>query len=439
MHVHAKALVAACVLVSFFPATPGFAQESASIDSLIRDPAPPVARGELTLDGALALSRVHHPSLRGEAWRVRAAQARHMDAGRFPNPLLDLEVANFGGALGNDRLESTLLADQTIELGGKRGARSATADALRELALAELSEEERRVLGATAERFVAAWALQERLGRLAGAESLAQRSIVAAEERHRAGAGPAVERVRAEAVHALRQAERLRARAEWAASLRRLVSQWGSTVVEIDSVVLSDPTSPPPLDLSALEALLDRHPERRRAAAEAVVEDARLREARAACAPDVSVRGGVRHLAESDGTGLVAGVSVPLPLWSRGRGSLVAAEAERSAARSREHLVALRLEVELRSAYESFKGALATFEAMRTVVQPKHEEALRQVADGYRAGRFSSLEFLEAQRGLLETELALVDAQADAWRARSTLELLVGVSLDRIQTPVEGR
>ena len=406
-----------------------------SIDSLtVRTQAAP--SGPLTLGSALALAARHHPRLRGAAWRTRAAAARQRDAARWPNPTLAAEVQDFGGDFTRQQRELTLSAAQTLELGGDRGARAATARALVSLAAAELSSEQRDVLSATAERFLDVWTLQERAVRLAAAESLAQETIAAAEARFRAGAGPELEQFRAEAVHARRQAERRRAVAELAAGRQRLAGEWGSVELRADSLMLEPPPRRAIPSPSALFERLAAHPKSMRAAAEVALEAARAREARAARVPDLEVSGGVRHVGDG-AAGFVASLALPLPLWSRRSGGVAAAEADHQAALAREDLAALELSGALRGAHDDYLAATDILELVRARVKPKTEETLRQLARGYRSGRFSSLEYLEGQRSVLEAELALVEATAEAWRARLMLERLLGVTIEQLEQEVD--
>jgi cobalt-zinc-cadmium efflux system outer membrane protein len=426
-------------MLFFSPRFVAVADGAPAADSLLAAEVAPDPRGALTLAAAAALARRHHPAVRDLAWRVRASEARRRDAGRPPNPTLGLDIENVGGSLGSRHREVTVRAEQVVELGGKRSARARAAAAQVSLARAELSEQEWTVLVATGRRFLEAWALQERTDRLARAERLAEQAVAAAGERHRAGAGPAVERVRAEALHALRQSERVRARAELTIARHGLAAQWGAATAAFDSLVLEPPGAARIPAHEVLAVFLNEHPERRRAAAAVEWAQARLREARAARAPDVSLSAGARHLAEADATGFLAGISLPLPLWNGQRGAVMAADAERHAVQAREQLVRLRLDEELRAARERLLAAIETHRTLEARVLPGYEDALGQIAAGYRAGRFNALEYLEAQRNLLDTELAVIEARVEAWSAQLDVEAMVGRSLDEIQTPGEGR
>ncbi len=405
-------------------------------DSLLRPPGqPPRLQGPLTLDQALRLALRFNPGLVESAWHARGAGERVRDQSRPPNPTVDVTEENFGGSLGGDLSETTVSASQTLELGGARGARARVAKGLERLALAELDSRQREVIFATGEAFLEAWWLEKRLENLVRSEQIAATAISAANERTRIGAAPPVEGLRAQGVLAEREVERRGAEVEWGEARRRLALEWGAAEADFDSLLLPPPTVPslpPPEDLLAD---LEQHPDRLQAAAETAVEAARIREARAARVPDVSLQLGVRHLEETDEDGLVAGLSLPIPLWNT-HGALVrAAQAEHHAATLHEQAVRLRLELELRNAHGRLLAARDRYEAARTRAQPAASAALAQLQRGYRAGRFTYLDQLEGQRAAVEAELLGFQTAREVWGARFSLERLLGRTLEEV---VEG-
>ncbi len=414
--------------------SPGAAHAATQPDS-----APLRPTGPLTLAKALRLTAVHQPLLAAAAARVRGAEARRLDADRAPNPTLSLGVENFGGSLGTGRTESSLGIEQVIELGGDRGARRRLAHSEIEQTGASLAGVVRDALSTVADRFLEAWSLQERVGLLRLAEQLAVETITVANERYRAGATPLVERMRAEGARALRAAERRSAEADLAVARRRVAAQWGSEDAVFDSLVLDDPHLPASPSAETLLTQATRNPDRRRAAADVAAAEARVALARAARIPDLTVGGGLHHLEEVPGTGLVTSLAMSLPLWNAQRGSLRAAEAERSAAQAEERATSLRLREAIRSQSDQLSSALGTYDTLAVRVRPRAQDALSLIDSGYRTGRFGYLDVLDAQRSLIETHLALIDAKVDAWRAHITLEQLVAAPLDSLVTPTEER
>jgi outer membrane protein TolC len=73
---------------------------------------------------------------------------------------------------------------------------------------------------------------------------------------------------------------------------------------------------------------------------------------------------------------------------------------------------------------------------LRLRARPAREQIADELLRGYRTGRSSYLDLVAEQSGLLETDLALIDARVDLWRAQLRLELLAGTGL---LTPREGR
>ena len=389
------------------------------------------AQTGLTLSDALQRALKSNPEILASRQHAEAARARVRDSGRWANPKLSLSLENLDGDLGLDRTESTVELEQLFELGGDRSAREGLSGSLESIAWAEASTLERAVMRETAARFLETWSLQERTRRLRDAERDAEIAVTAARERHRAGAAPAHESVRAQGFRSMRAVERSRAETEWGSARHALALQWGASDLDSDRLVLDPPDTASVPSEEALARAVGEHPDRRRALAEIAVEDWKLREVRAARVPDLTVSAGVRHLAEIEATGLVAGVSLPLPLWNGMGGLVSAAERDQAAARERARFIELRVAREIGLAQERYESAAESWRRLRAEVIPSSREALDLVQNAYRGGRLTYVEILDTQRNLLEAELALIQAEADLWRAAVELTLLVrGPSTD---------
>jgi cobalt-zinc-cadmium efflux system outer membrane protein len=387
--------------------------------------APPTVTGALTLDQALALARQFHPAAAESAAIARAAGLRARDEAHWLNPSLDFLHENFGGDLRRSA-ETTLSAAQPFEIGGARRARIQLAEAEERLAAAGLASREREIALGTGGAFLDTWWLERRLALLRRLEDVASATITAAEERAHAGAGPAVEGLRARTVLSERRIERRAVEAELIAARQQLALQWGAQATTFDTLMLAEPTLPPEPGPGTWSAALAQHPERLSAQAERDAAAARLREAKAMRIPDLTVSGGVRHFQETGGNGFLAGLSLPLPLWNR-HGQLVrAAEAEQQAADLHVNRVQARLQLALVAATERLKAAVERHEEARTQLVPAAFEALRQLQRGYRAGRFTYLDQLEGQRAAADAEQTLIETARDAWSARLELDALVG-------------
>ncbi len=379
-----------------------------------------VVSGALTLDRALALAGRYDLRLRATGLRTDASRARIADANRRPNPILSVSEENFGGTLGGSHREATLAIGQVFERGGDRSARKANAEAEASVAGAEAGLLRRELGVVTAERFITAWSMQARLAHLQEGEHLTAQAIIAARDRHRAGATPELEVLRARSRATAQAVERQRAASELGIARQELALSWGATEATFDSLVAPEQTRtedrvPPQI-----------HPELTRASAAEAVASARIRAAQAARSPDLTLSAGVRRLEEAGGTGFLVGVELPLPLWSRGDGNLAAARMELVAATMERQALEQRIELALVAATERVRAASELLDTLRLRVRPAREHVVAELLRGYRAGRSSYLDLIAEQSNLIETDLQLVEAQADVWRAQVRVDQLTG-------------
>ena len=386
-----------------------------------------VVTGPLSLSRALQLVNRYHPVVRVAGMRAEAIRARIRDANRLPNPGIAASKENFGGSTGSGRAESTIGLEQLLELGGDRKARTGVAEAESRVASADAAFIRREILAATAERFFAAWTLQSRILRLREGERLTQQAIEAANARFRAGASPVLERTRAESQALSQAVERRRTEAELWIARRELAAQWGEVQAAFDSLVL--PTEEADRSAESRPFQVSSHPEQLRASAREAEAAARVHLAEAARIPDLTASGGVRRQEGVGGTAFVAALHLPLPFWNRGSGALTAARREREAAALDARGTERRLQIAMASALERLGSAAAVYDTLRLRVRPAQAQLIRELLQSYRAGRSSYLDLVAEQRNLLETDRALLEAQADLWRARVGLDLLTGAGV----------
>lgn len=386
--------------------------------------------GTFTLQQAKRLTLERHPSLAAARQRSAAARALRSDAGRLPDPSLGLTVENFGGSLPSGLRETTLEFVQGFARGGMRGAQRAVADA--ELKRTERDGEiiARRLVTETSTRFVESWAQQERVDRLAAAEALARQAIAAAERRHREGAAPIVERTRAQAQAGLRRVERARAEASLRASRIELASACGVAPDSMGRLLLPAPSARGVPAAAALVLEAATHPWVRFARSEVDLEQAQRRLTRSERSPELELSGGLRQFAEGSQTGVIVGVRAGLPLWNRRAGAAAAADARIRAAEADVDEATRLSRTAMLATRERLIAASAALETLLSDVGPSAALALEQVLAAYLGGRLGYIELLDAQRGVLETDLTIVDAEREAWLARVELEQLLGRALD---------
>ena len=370
--------------------------------------APPL---ETLLQGATA------PRLMiGEA-ETRAAEGRALQARARPNPTLDLQVENVGGD-GPYRdfqsAETTLSVGQTLELGGKRSARVATARAEVDTAKSRAS------LGRIAfgRDLVVAYATAEAAGERL---SVAKDGVELAEADARAarllvdnGKEAELRALQARAAVSAAQAEVARAEAEQGAALARLAALTGSE--RIFTAV-----TPGVLDRAwSASASTVRTPAVAVAEAEQQVAARNLDLERRRVTPDVTLSFGLRRLAGDDATAAVAGMSLPLPLFDRNRGAVASARAEADAARARLLMIRADAAADRRSAEGEARAADRSAAAAREG-EAAAREAYRLARLGYEAGKLPLIELLAARRDLVAARQRHVEAREARVKAAADL------------------
>jgi cobalt-zinc-cadmium efflux system outer membrane protein len=85
-----------------------------------------------------------------------------------------------------------------------------------------------------------------------------------------------------------------------------------------------------------------------------------------------------------------------------------------------------RLFVELRDASSRLAVANATMQTLETVVLPAAQQAYEAASRGFEAGKFGSLDVLDAQRSLLQARSRRLDTLAAAHRAAADIDRIVG-------------
>ena len=349
----------------------------------------------------------------GEA-EARAAEGRALQARARPNPTLDLQVENVGGS-GPYRdfqsAETTLSVGQTLELGGKRGARVATAQAELDTARSRAGFSRVAYARDLVVAYVAAEAAGERLAVAKDNADLAQADARAARLLVDNGKEAELRALQASAAVSVAQAEVARIEAESGAALARLAALTGGerTFTAVTPGAL-DRVWPATMS-SQFPAVAVAEAEQRTAARKLDLERRRV-------TPDLTVSLGVRRLAGDDATAAVAGFSLPLPLFDRNRGAVKSAQAEADAARARLLMAQADAVADRRSAEGEARAAERSAAAAREG-EAAAREAYRLSRLGYEAGKLPLIELLATRRDLgaarhrhIEARLARAKAQA---------------------------
>ena len=403
------------------------------------------AASSLTLGALLDSVTTRHPLVGAARARVRAAQGVRRAAGTFANPMLGYDVENAplpGGAtptMDREVMTTVMLPLEELYQRGPR-VRRATAE-VRATAADAAATEQRVALDAASAYFRVALA---QIALDAARDVSAWLDTVVAYNRSRVREGVTaeadlirseVERDRAAADATMQAAELARARADLAAFLGDPASLLpASIVVAIDDRALE---LPPPSST-------------RVASGKPEVRAARERVSAANAGVSAERTMFLRQLGATIGTKrslgvsmLVAGVSLPVPLFDQNRGGRERANAEREAAQ-------LELVAEERTASGALIGATQAAQLLtertvaigardpagRVAYLARADEARRIALGAYREGAAPLFQVIDAARTWAEARVAyygLVYAQQ-----QSVLALLVAQGTPLSSATVRG-
>ncbi len=416
------------------PPAPSSSSPSPATASPLRPTLPHSTAGSppLTLEDALSRTLLHNPALAAFAREIDARKGETRQAGLAPNPELTVELENAAGSgefSGTDAAETTLRISQRIELGGKRTLRREVGGTEETLAEREAQRARAEVLFTTRGRFVSLLAAQERW-RLAEEQlELARRTLEAVRQRVASGKAAALEEIRFGALKAEAELRSGQAGLELDAARNSLATSWGDAGANFGEA-LGELEALPPLPLrDEMEALADTSPQILIGVAGVERSRKSLALERARSFPDLTVDLGVRRLEEPGDNALVAGLTLPLPLFDRNQGARQAAAARLAKARDEERSARVETRAALAEAWQTLQAARLEADTLRESLLPAAQNNFEAVTYGYRAGKFGYLDMLDAQKSFFETRARYINALAACHRASADLERLLGQTL----------
>ncbi|MBA4091576.1 MAG: transporter [Sphingobium sp.] len=387
----------------------------------------------LTLDQAVAIAGGSAPAADAAQAGMDAAQAARTVAGLRPNPELQSQVENVVGSGpygGVRQAETTVGLNIPIELGGKRSARMAVADAQshRAVLVAAITQADIR-LQVTA-LYIDAIAAERRMATARDQLRIAHDALNAARIRVQAGRASPLEEQRADVAKLNAEAEVQKTQRLANAIRANLERRIGQPVAgALDGAALDHlppasfgPTMATSAGTLALAA----------ADADLAMADAGVRLARSQRIPDVTIGPAVRRLSATNDTAAVLSLSIPIPLFNAGQAAVAQASAQRIQAEAQRRMTALDVEQAITDALAEADNAATAARNANGPALAAAQEAARIARIGYREGKFGQIDLLDAERTLAQTRLAAIDALASYQNARARLERLIAPA------PVQG-
>lgn len=373
----------------------------------------------------LRQSQASAPQLAEAVAGVRQAEGVSRQSAARPNPTATVGVENFNGSgpyRGNDLAETTVSIGQPLELGGKRSARIAAGRAGLDAARARLTQSRADFAFTLAATYAQAEAAERQVALAQESLTLAQDVLRVARALVEAGKEAELRSLQAQAAVTAARADLDAARAEQVGAFARLTALVGSPtpLTSLGESLLTRPggATRRPVDLSTTPAVLAAEAEREAAAR-------RVRVERTRAVPDLTVSAGMRRFSGDGSTAVVAGFSLPIPVFDQNRGNITAVQGELQAAEARLNAARLDAQAELSTALFQVDAA-QTRVAAAMDGEGTAAEAFRLTRIAYEAGKAPLVELIAARRSLADARAQTLEAQLTRLRAEAGLARLEG-------------
>lgn len=382
--------------------------------------------GPLTLNDAFNLALSANPELAVAKRESEATAGIQSQASARPNPTLSAQMQDTRSA----SRETTIQVNQEIELGNKRHARMAAADALQNKTEAELENKKAEIQANVYAAFYEVLAEQARLNLAKSSLDIANLALDAAHKRVKAGKSSPVEETKSQIAASSAKIELNLAASQLVNSRKRLAALWGNTLPVFEQAE-GDLSHISPLPaIPTLSAIIDSAPRIKIATLESQMREAMTTVERSKTVPNITVSAGVVNNQEVGANQALLGLSVPIPLFDRNQGNVQEALSRQYKADDELALLKNQMTLNLDSQCERFTAAIQNADMLRDEILPGARSAFDAATKGFTAGKFSFLDVLDAQRTLVQTQSQYLQSLLEAHQAMSEIKRILGDVID---------
>ncbi len=371
-----------------------------------------------------------NPKLKALSYEANARQSETAQAGRLPNPEVELELSEFaGGGIRKelDSAESTLIFNQKLLLGKKRQKEKRTASLKSAIAQTNMESERLGVVAGVTKAFNMVLIAQERVSLHGQLVDLSKKTHQTVSAHVKAGKVSPLEEVKTKVALSLAQVSLERSKRELAAARHHLCSFWGG---EIPNFATAEGELDIHSGLPSLEALLKtagENPDIARTEIMMELEKSIFDNEMAQRVPDISIKAGLQRFNETQDNAFTIGVSLPLKIFDRNKGNIQAAGHRVNKADQNSLATRVRLVSDIHQTYQLFTGIHLSASALKLEIIPSAKLAFEASSIGYQEGKFGLLDVLDAQRTLFETRAEYLNVLLAYHNSLVDLERLSGI------------
>lgn len=380
---------------------------------------PVAAQGRtMTLADVLTRAREQAPEIVSARLAVEEARGRLLGASirLQSNPQIDAAVGNRSGP-DMRFTDFELGLGQSFEPGARRSARMASANAAIALGAATVDEVTRTVLRSAAAAYYRALHANDRIRLLNAAFQLASSVYTTADRRFKAGDIAVLDVNIAKVSLARVRAEREEAEASKALALGELRQLLR---LEVDVNVDGTLTRPADADLTMALQNASQRPTLRTLEAGIQEAEAEVLLGQSFSKPEYGL--GVRYSREERDHIVLGGMTITLPMFSKGQEQRAVGSARAARLRAELDAARTRVQVEVRTAFDAFNRRLAALRVLEEDAIPGLDENEQLTTRSFEVGQLGLPELLLIRREILDTRFQYLDALLEAALARVDLD-----------------
>jgi cobalt-zinc-cadmium efflux system outer membrane protein len=382
----------------------------------------------LTLAELEQLALSNNPTLVQAAAEIRAAAARKLQSGLYPNPTAGYEGEQIRGGIQGGG-EQGFFVSQDIVLGGKLGLNRNIFEQEKKQAEAEGEEQRLRLINSVGILYYQALAAQEMVNLRRKLAKLAQDAVETSHQLGNIGQADQpdvlqaeVEGEQAELAVVLAEQNQMRA---W----RALTATVGKREMPLTHLAGNLEEIPQDNPDEWLQAILQESPAVKIAQLGVLKAEASLARAKREPVPDLQLRGGLQQNLELEATtnrpiGLqgFAEVGIQIPLFNRNQGNVGAAKADVERAQQEVRRVQLVLQERAAGLLQNYVTSRATVERYRDRIIPRAGKAYELYLKSYRGMAAAYPQVLIAQRTLFQLQTDYITALDSLWASSIALK-----------------
>ncbi|MBS4164400.1 Uncharacterized protein PRO82_001728 [Candidatus Protochlamydia amoebophila] len=322
-----------------------------------------------------------------------------------PSPILSYEIENFSGRRtwkGWNHREESYIWSQLFETGDKRQIRTQAASYRYYAAMVGYDISKLILLNRLHRAFIQVAANQEFLKNAIQQSQIAKEMLDIATKKVEAGKVSLIQQNKAQVAYSVTLINSEKAQINLKNAKRRLSLLWAETCPDFKTVLFPFFDLEMPKELQTYIEDLCNQPEITQLLYQFQNAKHHWRLEKANRLPDVTMQVGYKINYEEKNQGLIAGVSIPIPIFNQNQGNISEAYFEMLKVDDQKRWLALTLQSKLSIIHEEFNRSYLEAQEIQSKTLPLAKQAFELAYKGYLEGKFEYLEVLDAQRTLFE-------------------------------------